>query len=136
MHPPRRITLADQLALLFQYGESRGISPALKTIAVATGENANNIRKIRDGENANPGLRTLTALAEYFQVDLAYFGCRTKVECQKYLAEFASKRLLDQIAAGANGLSDEGQAFILMIVDYIRKAEARPPVHDLDASAR
>jgi 6-phosphofructokinase len=67
----RYFCLAEQMELLLAYGESRDHSAAYRAIAVATGENANSIRKIRHGENANPGLRTLMALADEFQVDLA-----------------------------------------------------------------
>src|SRR5438132_3414934 len=60
-----KLSLAEQLELLFAYGEFRGISSAYRAIATSTGENANNIRKIHRGANANPGLRMLNALTSY-----------------------------------------------------------------------
>src|SRR5260221_9134780 len=102
LHRPREepmaqnITLAQQMTLLFAYGESRGTTSAYRAIATATGENANNIRKIYRGENANPGLRMLKALTSYFEVDLAYFNCETRSECKGYLAEIANKRVTEQ----------------------------------------
>jgi len=64
----RGLSLADQVELLFAYGESRGMSAAYRAIAVATGENATNIRKIHRGENLNPGFQLLRALTRYFHV--------------------------------------------------------------------
>lgn len=124
----RILNLAEKLDLLFEYGESRGISAAYRTIADATDENATNIRKIHRGENTNPGLKILTALVGYFQVDLAYFNCETKAECQDYLARFAPARELDEIRLRASGMSEEGLAALRNMMDFVRKAEGLPPV--------
>src|SRR5687768_13379521 len=124
----RTLSLAEKLDLLFQYGESRGISSAYRTIADATDENANNIRKIHRGKNANPGLKILTALVRYFQVDLAYFNCQTKAECQAYLAKYAAEHELDEIKLRATGMSEAGLAALRNMMDFVRKAEGLPPV--------
>jgi transcriptional regulator with XRE-family HTH domain len=124
----RALTLAEKLQLLFEYGESRGISAAYRTIADATGENATNIRKIHRGENSNPGLKILTALVKYFRVDLAFFNCETKAECQAYLARFAPAAELEAIKLRANGLSEEGMAAMRNMLDFVRKAEGLPPL--------
>ena len=124
----RPLTLADKLDLLFKYGESRGISAAYRTIADATDENANNIRKIHRGENTNPGLKILTALVRYFQVDLAYFNCETRAECQAYLAKYAAEHELDQIKLRADGMSEAGLSALRNMMDFVRKAEGLPPV--------
>jgi transcriptional regulator with XRE-family HTH domain len=124
----RNLTLAEQLTLLFAYGESRGISAAYRAIATATGENANNIRKIHRGENVNPGLRILTALTDYFRVDLAYFNCQTRSACQQYLRDFARHRLIRNLEMGWQGLSEESQEFLRKAFVFVRKAEGLPPV--------
>ncbi|MCC7362071.1 MAG: hypothetical protein IT317_21480 [Anaerolineales bacterium] len=123
----RTLSLAEKLDLLFQYGESRGISPAYRTIADATDENANNIRKIHRGENTNPGLKILTALVRYFRVDLAYFNCQTKAECQAYLAKYPAEHELDEIKLRANGMSEAGLAALRAMMDIVRKGEGLPP---------
>jgi transcriptional regulator with XRE-family HTH domain len=122
------LTLAEKLELLFEYGESRGISAAYRAIAVATGENANNIRKIHRGENKNPGLKILTALGDYFGVDLAYFNCKTKVDCEAYLSRFAPARETDEIKLRAHGMSEAGLAALRTMMDMARRAEGLPPV--------
>ena len=117
------LTLPEKIELLFQYGENRGISPAYRTIAEATKENANNIRKIHRGKNANPGLRTLLALSEYFQIDLAYFNCKTKSECERYLARVAQEHLIEDVRLRADGLSETGLEALRNMMDFVRKAE-------------
>ena len=124
----RVLTLGEQLELLFDYGQARGTSPAYRAIAQATGENANNIRKIHRGENANPGLKILKALVWYFGVDLAYFNCETKADCEAYLAKFAPARETDHLKLRAHGLSEESLAAINTMMDMARKAESLPPV--------
>lgn len=119
----REMPLAEKMTLLFKYGESRGLPVTYRAIAQATEENANNIRKIHLGENANPGLKILTALAAYFGVGLAYFDCRTKAECQKYLDEVAQARVLGGIAMRAEGISETGLRTIEKMIDYVREAE-------------
>lgn len=124
----RVLSLAEKLQLLFEYGESRGISAAYRTIADATEENAANIRKIHRGENTNPGLKILTALTKYFRVDLAYFNCETKAECQAYLAQFALAAELKAIKLRETGVSEEGMAAMRNMLDFVRKAEGLPPL--------
>ena len=119
----RELSLAEKMTLLFEYGASRGLPVTYRAIAQATEENANNIRKIHLGENANPGLKILTALAAYFGAGLAYFDCRTKAECQKYLNEVTRFKLLNGIAMRAEGLSENGLQAIETMIDYVREAE-------------
>ncbi|MCC7359943.1 MAG: helix-turn-helix transcriptional regulator [Anaerolineales bacterium] len=123
-------SLADQVELLFAYGESRGISAAYRAIAVATGENATNIRKIHHGENLNPGLQLLRAITHYFHVDLDYFNCTTRAACTAYLSTIAQRKLLDHIEKQSVGLSEAGRAYIERTIDYIRRAEGLPPLGD------
>ena len=123
----RTLTLDEQLELLFEYGESRGISAAYRAIAQATGENANNIRKILRGENKNPGHKIVKAIARYFEVDLGYFNCETKADCQAYLAKVAPARELDHLKLRAHGMSAESLATLNIMFDMARKAEGLGP---------
>jgi transcriptional regulator with XRE-family HTH domain len=79
------ISLAEQVELLFTHGRERGQPVTYRVVAEATGETANNLFRIRRGQNTNPGLRTLAALVEYFNTDLGYFSCKTKEDCLHYL---------------------------------------------------
>src|SRR5262245_25342760 len=81
----KSISLAEQMDILFQYGREQGLSVTYRAIADAKGETANNLFRIRRGQNTNPGLRTLVALVEYFHTDLGYFSCKTKEDCLNYL---------------------------------------------------
>jgi transcriptional regulator with XRE-family HTH domain len=124
----RNLTLPEQMSLMFAYGESRGISAAYRTIAIATGQNGNNIRKIPRVENVNPGLRILRALTDYFQVDLAYFNCQARPACKHYLGGFNRQRLIQNMEMGLKGPSEESQEFLRTAFVYARKAEGLPPV--------
>ncbi|MCC6190571.1 MAG: hypothetical protein IT318_16200 [Anaerolineales bacterium] len=126
----RQVSLADQVDLLFAYGEARGFSTAYRTIAVATEENGTNIRKIHYGENLNPGLRTLTALARYFEVGLDFFMCETQAECKDYLSGIAEQRLLGGVPQAMIGISEDGLKIILALVHIVRKAEGQPQLDD------
>jgi len=83
------ISLAEQVDILFKHGRERGLPVTYRAVAEATGETANNIFRIHHGQNTNPGLRTLSALVEYFKTDLGYFSCKTKEDCLNYLARTA-----------------------------------------------
>jgi transcriptional regulator with XRE-family HTH domain len=123
----QRLPLADQINLLFAYGEAIGISAAYRTIATATGENATNIRKIQRGENLNPGLKLIRAITRYFHVDLDYFTCTSRPACQQYLSTIAKRKLSDHIEKQAVGISKEAKAYIFTTIDYLRRAEGLPP---------
>ncbi len=123
--PKKAFTLSDQLALLFDYVKNQGLSTTFRAIAEATGESPNNLQKIVRGDNANPGLRTLTAIAAYFGVSLSYFDCKTEIEAQIYLRNVEKQKMLGRIAMRAEELSPEGQAAIEQMIDYVRKAEAK-----------
>src|SRR5579859_508289 len=122
------LTLSEKLALLFEYGESRGLSIKYRAIGEAIGENTNNIRKIYLGQNTNPGLKILTALVSYFGIDLAYFNCSTKADFQAYLTHAAPAREAVAINQRALGMSEDSLALIRQLMDTIRKAERLPPI--------
>jgi hypothetical protein len=79
------LSLAKQVDILFQHGRDQGLPAAYRAVAEATEETANNLFRIRHGQNRNPGLRTISALVEYLGTDLGYFSCRTKASCLNYL---------------------------------------------------
>jgi hypothetical protein len=81
----KNISLAEQVETLFQYGQERGRQVTYRAVAEATGETANNLFRIRRGQNTNPGFRTLSALVAYFETDLGYFSCQTQEACLNYL---------------------------------------------------
>ncbi len=116
--------LKDKIVLLFKRGESLGLPTTYRAIAAATGENANNLRKIYVGENDNPGLRTLEAMAGYFKVSLAYFDCQSAKECTEYLngVEHAEQEAV--VALRAAHLSMEGLKALQDMADHIRHIEA------------
>ena len=126
----RQVSLAEQVDLLFAYGEARGLSTTYRAIATATGENGTNIRKIHYGENLNPGLRTLTALAGYFDIRLDYFLCETRVECEEYLSGIAGQRLLSGVPQAMRGISEDGLKILLAWIHIVRKAERLPQLDD------
>ena len=82
---PKNISLAEQVDILFKHGRERRLPVTYRAVAEATGETANNIFRIHHGQNINPGLRTLSALVEYFKTDLGYFACKTQADCLQYL---------------------------------------------------
>ena len=122
----RELTLSDQLAYLFEYGEARGLATTYRAIAEATRENANGIRKVYLGENTNPGIRTILALGDYFGVGLAYFDCATLTECQDYLTGAEQQELRQDIAIRTNGLSEASLEAISKLIGYVRKAKELP----------
>lgn len=126
----RNLSLAEKVKLLFEYGEARGISAAYRAVAVATGENGTNIRKIHYGENLNPGLRTLTALTRYFGIGLDYFLCETRAECQDYLSGAAQQRLLSRVPKAMAGISEHGETVLLTWIHIVREAEGLPPIDE------
>jgi transcriptional regulator with XRE-family HTH domain len=124
------LALSRKLAILVEHGKAHGLSATAYAIARATGENITNIQRILNGENANPGLRTLTALAGYFGVGLGYFDCRTTRDCQAYLAqqeanearaEVSEAELTAQIAAWARGLSPAGLQVLKSMAAYLKQ---------------
>lgn len=90
---PNRIALAEKLDILFKSGKERGLPVTYRAIAEATGETANNLFRIHHGQNTNPGLRTLSALVEYFGTDLGYFSCQTTEDCLNSLHQPPQKTL-------------------------------------------
>jgi len=89
----KSISLAEQIDILFKHGKERGLPVTYRAIAEATEEAANNLFRIHHGQNTNPGLRTLSALVEYFGTDLGYFSYKIKEDCLNYLHQPAQKTL-------------------------------------------
>ena len=119
----KTISLAEQVDVLFKQGRERGLSITYRGVADAIGETANNIFRIHHGHNLNPGLRTLVALADYFETDLGYFSCKTKSDCLHYLHHTLPHKTLDKLTMRAEGISPAGIKKILQVVDLVRQVE-------------
>jgi|SRR6185436_1626834 len=119
----KTISLAEQGDILFKQGRKWGLPVTYRAVAEATGETANNIFRIHHGQNTNPGLRTLSALAAYFDTDLCYFACQTKAQCLGYLKHTLPHINLNKLATRAEGISPAGIKTILEVVDIVRQAE-------------
>ena len=121
--------LSERVEVLFSWGELQGLNVTYTAIADATGESWTNFRKIRKGENANPGLRTMEALARYFGVKLDYFQCESEAECLAYLNGITENSVLSRAKMRAHSLSPEAlvtlQNMIDQVVDYMQKAEGK-----------
>lgn len=100
-------TLATKVDILFQWGEEQGINVTYQAIEAATGITWTNVRKIRKGENPNPGLKTAELLARYFGVRLDYFECQTSAECWAYLKGLDETSIVNKVRMRANKLSPE-----------------------------
>lgn len=123
-------TLAGKLAILAEHGKKHGISATAYSIAHATDENTTNIQRILNGDNTNPGLRTLTAITSHFGVGLGYIDCKTEVDCKAYLAQLDSEKerdeiseaqVLGEIAKRSSGLGPEGLLVLKTVMDYLKK---------------
>jgi transcriptional regulator with XRE-family HTH domain len=119
------ISLAEKLTLLRDRGERAGLPVTLRAIATATDESFANIRAILIGQNANPGLRTLTALAEYFGTDLGYFACKTQADCERYLDRVAAEQALSRVALRAKELSPKGVESVLSMIDFMLEEQRK-----------
>ena len=117
------LPLAKKIELLFEFGQSQGLPITYQAVSSKTGIPANNILKIRKGQNLNPGLQTLVALTDYFGVEIGYFRCKTETECRNYLQGVASEEILNEIALRAEGISAAGLETIRQMIHYVRSAE-------------
>lgn len=126
-----KVSLATMVDLLFAYAASQGVEVAYQDIARATGVAWNNIRKIRLGENVNPSLHTIQAIADYFGVRLDYFNCNTEEECRAYLARLAAEDFASApLRLRADGTSPEGveaRQALQAIIDYVKRVEGLLP---------
>ncbi len=118
-----RITLANQVDMLLQYGASKDLNTSYRSIADVIGVTPSNLHKIHQGANKNPGIRLLRSLVDYFGVDLAYFDCKTVEECEDYLRKQAEDEVLDEVAMRADRISPEGLKTIREMIEYVKKAE-------------
>jgi transcriptional regulator with XRE-family HTH domain len=130
--PP--ISLAEMVELLFEYGEAQEMNVTYQAIARATGIAWNNIRKIRVGDNKNPGLQTIQALTDYFGVKLDYFNCRTAEDCRAYLARKTEKDMRDSgLRMRQKGISTEGLDTLQNLqamIEYVKFAEGLTPTDE------
>lgn len=123
------LPLWKKVDILFQWGEEQGLNVTYKAVAEATGETWTNFNKIRRGENANPGLRTVESLARYFGVRLDYFNSETEAACWTYLKELDEESIVRKVRMRANGLSPEALVTldnminnVLQFLDQVEKS--------------
>jgi hypothetical protein len=128
------LSLAEQLAILAEYGKKHGVSATAYSIAHATEENTTNIQRILNGDNANPGLRTLRAMTGYFEVGLGYLDYRTEADCRAYLAqleaekalaEVSEEQVLEEITRRSRGLGPAGLLALKNIVNYLEQVNKK-----------
>lgn len=118
-----RISLAEQVEILFEYGTSRGLNTTYRTIAAATGESASNLHKIHQGINDNPGLKLLRSLSDYFGIELAYFDCHTAEGSRRYLKERAEEGVMADVDMRVGQISHEGLRIIREVISYVKRVE-------------
>jgi transcriptional regulator with XRE-family HTH domain len=131
MTPDRKsdpISLARQVDLLFEHGREQGKDVTYQAIGDATGESWTNILKIRKGDNTNPGLRVVQAIASYFEVGLDYFDCKTEEECRVYLAGLSGEGLLDDIVKmRSHNISPKALLTLEAMIKYVQEVEGMLP---------
>lgn len=129
--PKNQVTLARMVDLLFSYAASQGVEVAYEDISRSTGIAWNNVRKIRLGENTNPSLRTIQAIADYFGINLDYFNCKTEEECQAYLSGLVQAEAEDALVkmreAVESGKSLGEREALQALIDYVKRVEGLLP---------
>lgn len=118
------LSIAAMVDILFDWGEQQGLNVTYHAIEEATGESWTNIRKIRTGENANPGLRVVQSIARYFEIGLDYFDCQTPEACHAYLKGLDEADLLDEVVRmRAHSLSPKALLTLEAMIDYVQEVE-------------
>ncbi|MEK7325138.1 MAG: helix-turn-helix transcriptional regulator [Chloroflexota bacterium] len=132
MRKPKKLpelTLGEQVNILFHFGQQQGLAVDYRSVANATGVSVNNLHKIRNGENDNPGIQTLRKLASYFNVPLAYFDNKTREQCWAHVQRRArqgagtSTGKAKSLVVPIDGISEEGRQVIKTVLKYIRRKE-------------
>ncbi|MFP3854828.1 MAG: helix-turn-helix domain-containing protein [Anaerolineales bacterium] len=117
----KEITLSGRFDLLLEHAKRSGKDTSYTAISKGTGISNANIRKIHTGDNQNPGLEVIDALANYFEVDPGYFFMKTETECLDYLKEKDNRRLL----ARARDLDEEALETLRELIDHIERDAQR-----------
>lgn len=118
------MSLADKVDLLFEHGRKQGKNVTYQAIGEATGVAWTNLMKIRNGKNANPGLRVVQALAAYFEVKLDYFDCQTPEECQNYLDGVSEESIARELVKlRGHNLSPKALMTLEAMIEYVKQAE-------------
>jgi transcriptional regulator with XRE-family HTH domain len=120
-------SLPEQFDILIEYGKQRGIPVTYRAIAEGSGESLNNVYRLHHGQNLNPGVTTLSAIAEYFQTDLGFFNCKIREEALAYLDKTVPEKTFEAVALRTKDISASGMKKIMELIDLIRLAEGLPP---------
>lgn len=130
--PPKKgahstFALPEQMEVLIESGKQRGVPVTYRAIAEGSGESLNNVYRIHHGQNVNPGIQTLSTLAQYFQTDLGFFDCKSKEEATAYLGKTVPEKTFEAVALRTKDISPAGMKKIMELIDLIRLAEGLPP---------
>jgi transcriptional regulator with XRE-family HTH domain len=109
--------LSKRFSLLLEQAEREDKNTTYTAISEATGISTANVRKIHTGDNQNPGLEVIDALAYYFDVSPAYFFLKSEQGCREYLREKDNQRLM----ARARQLDQDALDTLRGMIDYIER---------------
>lgn len=88
-------------------------------IAAAGGElSLRQLRRLRSGQSTNPSLRAVKTIADFFQVDVAYFTALPS-ELPAELEPLIADDLAQKIATQSAKLDDKSKKAILKLIDSI-----------------
>ncbi|EKX65417.1 XRE family transcriptional regulator [Streptomyces ipomoeae] len=143
-------TFAEPLNYLFQHVRLQGRDgpPTNAEVAAATGNAESTIQQLRSGKKPNPTMKTIVALATFFQVSPGFFFDKrvarrdmekheAPTDAEKRLVAAMRSRGVRRIALRANGLSPESLKMLEAVISTARVADGLSPEtveDDLDLS--
>jgi transcriptional regulator with XRE-family HTH domain len=110
-----------RLNLLFEFRtKSDGSAYTEGELIAATGGalSLRQLRRLRSGQSTNPSLRAVKAIADFFQVDVAYFTA-LPAELPAELEPLVADDLAQKIATQSAKLDDKSKQAILKLIDSI-----------------
>lgn len=138
-----RRTLAQALTTLIEKKAARDghDSVADQVIGEHIGKSRTTVWKLRTGQETNPKIETLEALARFFGVRVSYFlDDDSAAEADEQLDSLAAAQRLQQVAeehgvqginARLGNLSAESLAAVAHLIEQLGESEGqRPPRHD------
>jgi hypothetical protein len=76
------------------------------------------LHRLRSGQSTNPSLRAVKVIADFFQVDVAYFTTSPE-DSSSEIKDLTADDLTQEIAIRSAQLDDEGKQHILKLIDTI-----------------
>lgn len=121
------MSVAEQVGILFEYGESKRMVTSYHRVSAAIGIAPINIQKLREGITKNPGLTLLRGIGKYFGVGLGYFDSESPEECWDYLRNAERSRVLTEmvhdVPLRADEITPETLRAMVFAMEQIRKSE-------------